>query len=338
MTNILEKTAGLVAFVRTVDSGSFSTAAKLVGASPSAVSKSVARLERRLNVRLIRRSTRTLRLTAEGQAYYERIAPLLRAIEDAEDVVQRAEDAHGLLRVTVPVDLGRALIGTWAEAFVLCHPRIKLEMSVTDRNVDLIRESYDVAVRIGPLRDTNLVGRAMGELPTVLVASPGYAARRGLPRSRDELNDHACLRYRLAGRPSAYAFADGTELIPDGPLDADDGGTLRQAALSGAGIAHLPSFAVADDLAAGRLVTVLPEIAMRSLPVHVLHTFGRQLPVRARLFIEFLVERTGCRMTAGAAGLLEEPSRNTQIQGHAELRPSGAIARRRASRQTLHNA
>ena len=296
MTTILEKTAGLVAFVRTVDGGSFSNAGRLVGASPSAVSKSVARLERRLRVRLIQRSTRTLRLTAEGQAYYERVAPLLRAIEDAEDVVQQAGDAHGLLRVTVPVDFGRALIAACAEAFVLRHPRIKLELSMTDRTVDLIRESYDVAVRIGSLRDTNLVGRTLGELPTILVASPGYAARRGLPRSRDDLKDHACLRYRTAGRSYGYMFADGTELFPDGPLDADDGGALRQAALGGAGIAHLLRFAVEDDLAAGRLVTVLPEIPMRALPVHVLHAFARQLPVRARLFIEFLVERTAACM------------------------------------------
>lgn len=140
MTTILEKTAGLVAFVRTVDSGSFSGAGRFVGSSPSAVSKSVARLERRLGIRLLQRSTRTLSLTAEGAAYYDRVAPLLRAIEDAEDIV--------------------------------------LELSVTDRHVDLIREGFDVAIRIGQLADTELTARKLADLPTVTIASPSYLARR----------------------------------------------------------------------------------------------------------------------------------------------------------------
>ncbi len=122
MTSILEKTTGLVAFVRTVDAGSFSAASRLIGSTQSAVSKSVARLERRLGVRLIQRSTRTLNLTAEGQAYYERVAPLLRRIEDAEDVVQVASEAKGLLRVSAPQEFGRVLIAGWAPE-VFARPR-----------------------------------------------------------------------------------------------------------------------------------------------------------------------------------------------------------------------
>ena len=139
MTTILEKTAGLVAFVRTVDSGSFSNASRAIGSSASAVSKSVARLERRLGVRLLQRSTRTLSLTTEGAAYYERVAPLLRAIEDAEDVVQMAESARGLLRVTAPVFIGRTLVGEWSQAFLARHPNVKLELSVSDRHADLFQ-------------------------------------------------------------------------------------------------------------------------------------------------------------------------------------------------------
>src|SRR6266849_3990444 len=144
MASILEKTTGLVAFVRTVDAGSFSAASRLIGSSQSAVSKSVARLEHRLGVRLIQRSTRTLSLTTEGQAYYERVAPLLRAIEDAEDVVQAASEAKGLLRVSAPQEFGRMLIATWAPEFLARHPGVKLELNVTDRNVDVIREGYDL--------------------------------------------------------------------------------------------------------------------------------------------------------------------------------------------------
>ena len=151
MATILEKTTGLVAFVRTVDAGSFSAASRLIGSSQSAVSKSVARLERRLGVRLIQRSTRTLGLTAEGTAYYERVAPLLRAIEEAEDVVQVASEAKGRLRVSAPQEFGRLLVACWAPEFLARHPGLKLELNVTDRNVDIIREGYDLAIRMGSL-------------------------------------------------------------------------------------------------------------------------------------------------------------------------------------------
>lgn len=291
MTTILEKTAGLVAFVRTVDSGSFSNASRAIGSSASAVSKSVARLERRLGVRLLQRSTRTLNLTTEGAAYYERVAPLLRAIEDAEDIVQMAESARGLLRITAPVFVGRTVIGEWSQAFLARHPNVRLELSVSDRHVDLIREGFDVALRVGDLADSDLTARKLADLAMVMIASPGYVAARGAPRTVEELHQHACLRYLLAGKPYPYAFADGSTITPDSALDSDDGITLYHAALHGAGIAQVLSFAVEDDLAAGRLVEILPDVAMPSVPMHVVHAFGRQLPVRARLFVDFLVER-----------------------------------------------
>ena len=283
----------MLAFVKTVEAGSFTNASRTIGSSPSAIAKSVARLERRLGVRLLQRSTRTLGLTAEGSAYYERIAPLLRAIEDADSVVQTVDDARGLLRVTAPSDLGRTLIGAWMEAFASRHPRLKLELSILDRRVDLIREGYDVAVRVGAISDTGLVARKLADLPLALVASPDYIARRGAPRSLNDLRQHACLRYVLAGRPYAWRWRDGATLVPDGPLDSNDGHALRLAALYGAGIAHLLRASVAHDLAAGRLIVVLPDSPMPSVPVHALHAFGRQVPPRVRLFIDFLVDRIG---------------------------------------------
>ena len=172
MTAIMEKTAGLVAFVRTVDTGSFSKAARSIGTTPSAVSKSVARLERRLDVRLLRRSTRTLGLTVEGAAYYERVAPLLRAIEDAEDEVQNADRASGLLRITASLDLGRTLIAKWLAAFVELYPEIRIEMSLTERNVDLVSEGYDLAIRMRELADADLISRKLANMGIVIVAAP----------------------------------------------------------------------------------------------------------------------------------------------------------------------
>ena len=291
MASILEKTTGLVAFVRTVDAGSFSAASRLIGSSQSAVSKSVARLERRLGVRLIQRSTRTLSLTAEGTAYYERVAPLLRAIEEAEDVVQVASEAKGLLRVSAPQEFGRLLIATWAPEFLARHPAVKLELNVTDRNVDIIREGYDLAIRMGALRDTELVSRKLADLHWILVASPAYLEKRGRPETIEDLRSHSCVRYLTAGRPWPFEFASGESVVPDGQFDTDDSGSIRQAALNAAGIAYQLRMTVTDYLKEGRLVEVLPHLAMPSLPAYALHAFGRQLPIRGRLFIDFLVEK-----------------------------------------------
>src|SRR3984957_16389778 len=290
MATILEKTSGLLAFVRTIDTGSFASAAQLIGASPSAVSKSVARLEQRLGVRLLQRSTRTLSPTAEGASYYDRVAPHLRAIEEADDIVQIPRNVRGLLRVSVVSTLGRPLIAAWAGSFLSCYPDIKLEFCVTDRRVDLIRESFDIAIRIGELQDTSLIGRSLGVLRYVLAASPRYLDRRGMPRSVDCPKQHPCLPYLRAGRPFPFTFADGTRIVPEGPFDTDDAQYLIEAALEGAGITRFMRLAIQDDLANGRLRIVLPEIPMVAEPIHVLHPFGRQLPLRVRLFIDFLVE------------------------------------------------
>jgi DNA-binding transcriptional LysR family regulator len=288
MTAIVDTSAGLAAFVRTIETGSFSDAARLLGASPSAVSKSVARLEARLGVRLIQRSTRTLALTAEGALYFERVAPLIQALADAEQALRTPDDVSGLLRVAAPSDLGRTVFAGWAERFARAHPRLKLELGIADRQVDLIREGYDVAIRVGALLDNRLTARRLTVLQPVLVAAPAYLARCGQPAERADLAEHACLRYLTPAGPFPWTWADGSSLVPDGPFDTNDGVVLRQAALAGAGIAQLARIAVADDLAAGRLDIVLPHLPMPGLEVHALHAYGRQAPQRVRLFIAFL--------------------------------------------------
>lgn len=291
MTAIVDTSAGLAAFVRTIETGSFSDAARLLGASPSAVSKSVARLEARLGVRLIQRSTRTLALTAEGALYFERVAPLIQALADAEQALRTPDDVSGLLRVAAPSDLGRTVFAGWAERFARAHPRLKLELGIADRQVDLIREGYDVAIRVGALLDNRLTARRLTVLQPVLVAAPAYLARCGQPAERADLADHACLRYLTPAGPFPWTWADGSSLVPDGPFDTNDGVVLRQAALAGAGIAQLARIAVADDLAAGRLDIVLPHLPMPGLEVNALHAYGRQAPQRVRLFIAFLQQQ-----------------------------------------------
>ncbi len=178
-----------------------------IGASPSAVSKSVARLEQRLGVRLLQRSTRTLSPTSEGAAYYEHVAPHLRAIEEADDIVQVPGNVRGVLRVTVPSTFGRPLISAWAGSFLERYPDIKLDLSVTDRRVDLIREGFDLAVRIGELEDTNLIGRSLG----VLLCSGRIAGIPSAPGNPavDRRSRAACLPSPPAWRPAASIYFCG---------------------------------------------------------------------------------------------------------------------------------
>ncbi|CAA2109368.1 LysR family transcriptional regulator [Variovorax paradoxus] len=296
----LDHAPGLIAFASSVEAGSFSGAARTLGTSPSAVSKGVARLEQRFGVRLFQRSTRVLSLTQEGAAYYERIAPLLRALDEASDVMQPEATAQGRLRVTVPGDLGRLLLEAVVGSFLPRHPGLKLEMSLADRHVDLIREGYDIAIRAGDVADSDLTARRLADMPLVLVASPGYLARRGTPESVAALRGHAHVRYMLGGKAFPIRFADGTVIDPDGVFDTDNSVALRIAALGDLGVVQILRLFVQDDIDAGRLVPVLPQRPLPLVPVSALHAFGRQAPARARLFIDFLAGELG-RLSLPAA-------------------------------------
>jgi len=291
MTDLLDNAAGLTAFINTVEAGSFSAAARLAGATPSSVSKSVARLERRLGVVLFTRSTRTLNLTLEGAAYFERVMPLLRALGEAQDVVQTAAVAQGRLRVSLPSDLGRLLMDPLTRIFLKRHPRIHLELHMTDRHVDLIREGYDLALRVGQVDDSALTIRPLGRAPLVLVAAPDHLDQYGRPRTLEALRVARHVRYRLDGRPFPITFADGATLSPDGVLDCDSGFALRAAAINGVGIAQLLRWTVDEDLRAGRLEIVMPEAPLPAVPLQILHAFGRFQPLRARLFADFVAEQ-----------------------------------------------
>lgn len=284
----LERTTGLFAFVRTVEAGSFSAAARIAGTTPSAVSKNVERLERRLGIKLFLRSTRSLALTTDGAAYYERIAPLLQALEEADGALGEAGTARGRLRISLPGILGPILVDALTRDFVARYPDIALEISITDRHVDLVREGYDVALRAGEVAATDWIARPLGMLPLVLVAAPAYLKRAGVPSSLQEFGKAAHIRYRLGARAYPIGFADGSQLAVDGAIDVDSGQAMRIAALNGTGIAQLLRAAVADDLAAGRLVEVLPQKPLAAVPVQTLHAFGRFAPLRVRLFHDFV--------------------------------------------------
>lgn len=283
-------TTELHAFVRAAEAGSFSAAARRAGTTPSAVSKSVERLEQRLGAKLFLRSTRSLTLTVEGAAYYERVAPLLRSLDEADDVFSGARNARGLLRVSLPGVLEPLLVGHLTGGFARRYPEIRLEISITDRHVDLVREGYDVALRAGSVEAPDLRLRRIATFPLILVAAPEWIERAGEVATRDDLREADHIRYRLGSNVYRIRFADGSQLATGGVLDTDSGQVMRTAALAGMGIAQVLRPAVADDLAAGRLVQVLPRDPLASVPVYAVHAFGRLAPLRVQLLGEFLAE------------------------------------------------
>jgi DNA-binding transcriptional LysR family regulator len=286
-----EKLNGLSAFIRAVEAGSFTGAARLLGTTPSAVSRSIARLERRLGVKLFRRSTRVTVLTMEGRTYYERIAPLIRGIEEADNALTTPLVAVGKLRISVPGALARILLDPLTRNLMPRHPGLLLDVSVSDHHVDVIREGFDLVIRAGEVVDSALHARKLGDLPLVLVASPDYLSRYGMPKSVSDLGTHRHVRYRLAGRVLPITFADGVSVSIEGEFDADSGDAMRLAALNGRGIAQILKAAVQEDLDAERLCPVLPNLDLRPVPLHVLDGYGRNMPPRTKIFIEFLEEQ-----------------------------------------------
>lgn len=290
MSTGLELAPGLQAFVRAAEAGSFSAAARLAGTTPSAISKSVERLEKRLDVKLFLRSTRSLTLTVDGTAYYERVAPLLRALDEAGEVLSKTGRARGALRVSIPGVLGPTIVEHLTRGFVQRYPEIKLDISITDRHVDLVREGFDTALRAGAVDAADWMVRRIATLPLILVAAPAWLERSGHPETREDLMRADHIRYRLGSNAYPIRFADGCELETDRVLDTDSGQAMRIAAIAGLGVAQLLRLAVADDLSAGRLVEVLPGDPLTAVPVLSLHAFGRLVPLRVQLFIDFLVE------------------------------------------------
>lgn len=288
MPHLLSEAPGLVAFVRAVEAGSFSAAARDLGTTPSAVSKSVARLERHLGARLFRRSTRVLALTPEGQSFFDQVSPLLQEIEQSADSVQPSADPRGRLRVSLPSEISRLLMDAILTRFLARHPSLDLEIGITDRPVDLIREDYDVVFRVGHMPESDLTVRTLAQLEMVLVASPAFLDRLGAPRSIDDLRVLPFARYFVGRRVPEIRFADGTTVAMRGRVGFDSGFGLRSAAKLGMGVAYVTRCIVEEDLRRGDLVVVLPDKPLPPMPFQALHAFGQAAPVRVRILSDFI--------------------------------------------------
>ena len=293
--------ADLWAFVKVVEAGSFSEAARQLGSTKANVSKAVARLERALQLKLLNRSTRRIGLSEAGRDIHRHALRMVdegRAIEAAAAGAQ--EGPAGTLRVSTSMAFGNAQLAALLPAFMARYPEVRVVLSLQDRQVDLVEEGIDVALRLSPRIDLmNAIARPLAPMRYVLAAAPGYLERHGAPRDIAALQQHRCLGFAESGPGATWSFdTDGAPLVhrPAGGLVANSSQALREAMLGGAGIALLPTFVVGEDIRAGRAVQVLPgarPIGLFGSQLVALYLQNRFLPQKVRVFIDFLLAQWG---------------------------------------------
>lgn len=291
----MDKFQEMRVFTAVADSGSFVSAADSLAMSKAAVSRFVSELEQRLGVRLMHRTTRKLSLTQEGEVFLARCREILASIEASEaEITTHSDRASGFLKVSVPVSFGvKHLAALWSE-FLELHPRVSLDVQLADRVIDLIDEGFDLAVRIARLPDSSLVSRQLASTRLVLCASPEYLARRGRPLHPSELAQHEVVAYSLLAIGDQWQFAG-----PDGPVTVkvkprvwtNNGDTCVRAAVGGTGLVLQPTFLLAQELASGQLVEVLPEYRSIELGIYAVYPTRKFVLPKVRALLEFLSEK-----------------------------------------------
>lgn len=286
----------LQSFIAVIDCAGFNRAAKQLGISKSIVSRRIARLEQELGVRLLSRTTRGISPTEAGLEFKVRGQRILAELEEARDAVaQKAEGVVGLLRLSAPLSFGVKHVAPVLSTLAVNHPRLELDVSYSDRVADLIGDRFDAAIRIGALQDSSLIARRIAPVRATVVASPDYIARRGRPETPDDLTSHECLIYTAQTNPS-WQFGSGKRSVsirPSGRLRSDSSEALLQWAIAGLGIAHLPSFLVANAVENGSLVPLLHIHPGPEYGIFVVRPPGSHVPGKVRVLIDALVERFG---------------------------------------------
>ncbi|MBI1692067.1 LysR family transcriptional regulator [Methylorubrum sp. DB1722] len=292
----LDCLTGIIAFARSASLGSYTAAARSLGISPSAVSKSVQRLEERLGLSLFTRTTRSLTLTPEGRDIHERALRLLREAEEIEQtaVAARSEPA-GILKVTAPFPIGVHLLAPALPRFRERHPKLSVDLRLGDRFADLIEEGIDVAIRVGDLADSRLVSRRLAPHRLCAFAAPAYLARRGIPKHPDELVHHDCINFRFqsTGQALRWPFRVGSrtvELVPDAGIVTDFSDAVAAVLVAGGGIGISPTYIAAPYIERGALVPVLQEFAVERSVITALWPESRRGNPNVKAFLAFLGE------------------------------------------------
>ena len=291
----MNSTGDMLVFARVAQHASFSAAAETLGITPSAASKVITRLEERLGVRLLHRTTRRLSLTPEGEIYHRRVRDILASIDDAEVEVSRAQTPQGRLRVNSFVTFALQHLAPVLPDFVARYPKVEIELTVTDRIVDLLADSADVAIRTGTIEDSSLVARKISHQERGIFASPGYLAKRGTPHTADQLAAHDCIKLTSSSAGHRWLFQEhGTVKVLDikGRITVDNSEAALQLALAGAGIARLGDMVVGNAVRDGRLIRLLTNChVVEPIQLAAIYPLGRQHMPKVRAFIDFLVER-----------------------------------------------
>ncbi len=287
------------AFIRVVEQGTVSAAAVALGTTPSVLSRALARLESRLGVQLLRRTTRRLSLTDAGKLYLEQTRSAFSQIEEVERNI-RGQDGElsGRVRMSVPTTYGHHRLPPLLSAFSQQYPAVRVELSITNRNVDLVAEGYDLAIRLGQLPDSGLVGRKLEDARLCLVASPQYLARAGVPATLEMLGEHICLPFIMpsSGKIGPWLFCldgENIEWLPQANVEvSDDVLGIVSLAESGLGICQTYDFIIREKVLRGQLVEILPELNGRTRPFSIIYPPHRQLSAASKALIEFILDNT----------------------------------------------
>lgn len=295
MRHDVNRSGEMAVFVQVVERGGFSAAGRALRMTPSAVSKLISRLEARLDVRLLNRSTRKLQLTAEGSAFYDRSTSVLADLDEAERAASAGERPAGRVRLNTSASFGTHVLGPVLAQFFDAYPDISIDLVHTDAVIDLLGERTDVAIRSGALKSSGLFARKLGATPMLIVGSPAYLTRHGTPTTIAELEQHNRLGFSYARQVDGWPLLDSGDtvlMIPNGNVQANNGEALRLLAINGVGLTRMASYTVTADIAAGRLVPLLQHCDTGYLEeVHAVYLGqGGHLPARVRVLLDFLAE------------------------------------------------
>lgn len=294
--------SAMKSYAQVVELGSFVRAAERLGLSTTAVSRQVADLEAHLNTRLLHRTTRKLRLTESGQAFYGRCVQLLNDLDEAEQEAAGATGTPcGTLKLTASVNFGVREVAPAIAEFAMQNPDLKFDVQLSDRVVDLVEEGFDLAIRIGRPGSENLVARKLGEISLVVCAAPEYLKQHGIPQTIEDLADHRCMTYEYSLPRSQWRLLDqdGVEHVVhiNGNMHSNNGELLAEAAARGGGIVLQPEFIVAPYLQAGRLVALLPQYQPTRLAVYAVYPSRKHLSAKVRVFVEFMLARFSAQLS-----------------------------------------
>jgi len=296
--------AGATVLMAVVEAGSIARAAAALGLSPSGASRALQRLEARIGVRLVDRTTRALSLTDEGRRFYEQAGPLIEGIEEAAlDVAGSGAAVRGRLRVNIDAFFSRAVLAERLPAFLARHPGLGVELVMRDRTGDLIADGFDLAIRFGEPPAGRLIARKLAETRVLTVAAPAYLAARGEPRHPHDLVEHDCIDFydAASGRPYPWEFRRWEEVVPVTPaarLMVSDSGTMAGACVAGAGIAQFLELGTEDLVADGAVLPILTDWSDERFPLYALMPSRHQRAARVRAFVDFVVEAIALRRGA----------------------------------------